>query len=184
MLKATSRSCTRKDYTYGTDFSHVIMSSGNGSHKLTFENKNVTKSGSYMEPPVTEMLSLHMISGTRGGLSDPRCCLGLFGLAVYVAEKRTKEIGIRKVLGASVTTLWRMLSKDFIVLVVISCAVSIPLSYYFMNDWLTQYEYRTAVTWHVFGMACLGALFITILTVSYQAIKAALANPIHSLRSE
>jgi ABC-type antimicrobial peptide transport system permease subunit len=111
-------------------------------------------------------------------------CLGLFGLAAYVAEQRTKEIGIRKVLGASVANLWRMLSKDFVVLVIISCVIAIPVSYYFMNDWLMQYEYRTTISWHVFGAACAGALIITLLTVSYQAITAAVANPVKSLRSE
>lgn len=111
-------------------------------------------------------------------------CLGLFGLAAYMAEQRTKEIGIRKVMGASVSSLWRMLSKDFIVLVVISCAIAVPLSYYFMNDWLAQYEYRTTITWHILSAACLGALLITLLTVSYQAIRAAVANPVKSWRSE
>lgn len=111
-------------------------------------------------------------------------CLGLFGLAAYTAQRRTKEIGIRKVLGASVGNLWRMLSKDFVVLVIISCVIATPASYYFMNDWLTQYEYRTTITWHVFAVACLGALIITLLTVSYQAIRAAVANPVDSLRSD
>jgi putative ABC transport system permease protein len=111
-------------------------------------------------------------------------CLGLFGLASFIAEQRTKEIGIRKILGASIPNLWKMLSKDFAVLVIIACSVSIPLSYYFMNSWLGQYEYRTAISWNVFAFTALGALVITLLTVSFQAIKAAVANPVKSLRSE
>jgi ABC-type antimicrobial peptide transport system permease subunit len=111
-------------------------------------------------------------------------CLGLFGLASFVAEQRTKEIGIRKVLGASVTNLWQLLSKDFVVLVIISCLIAAPIAYYFMNDWLQKYTYRTEISWWVFASADLGALLITLLTVSYQAIKAALANPVKSLRTE
>ncbi len=111
-------------------------------------------------------------------------CLGLFGLASFIAEQRTKEIGIRKVMGASVGSLWQMLSRDFVALVVISSAMAIPISYYFMNDWLAQYEYRTSISWVIFVGAAVGALFITLLTVSYQAIKAAMMNPVSSLRSE
>jgi putative ABC transport system permease protein len=111
-------------------------------------------------------------------------CLGLFGLASFMAEQRTKEIGIRKIMGASVTNLWKMLSADFVVLVLIACSISIPVSIYFMNSWLSQYEYRTTISWPVFGVTVSCALVITLLTVSYQAIKAALMNPVKSLRSE
>ena len=111
-------------------------------------------------------------------------CLGLFGLASFVAEQRTKEIGIRKVLGASVTNLWGMLSKDFVLLVIISCVVSIPISWHFMNDWLKNYKYHTEISWWIFALTGIGALGITLLTVSYQAIKAALRDPVKSLRSE
>jgi len=111
-------------------------------------------------------------------------CLGLFGLASFVAEQRTKEIGIRKVLGASVTNLWGMLSKDFVVLVIISCFVAAPIAYYFMSKWLLKYEYRTDISGWVFAAAGIGAMIITLLTVSFQAVKAALANPVKSLRSE
>jgi putative ABC transport system permease protein len=111
-------------------------------------------------------------------------CLGLFGLASFVAEQRTKEIGIRKVMGASVVALWKMLSRDFVLLVSISCAVAIPIGYYFMDVWLQKYEYRRDISWWVFITTCLGALSITLLTVSYQSIKAAVANPVKSLRSE
>ena len=111
-------------------------------------------------------------------------CLGLFGLASFVAEQRTKEIGIRKVLGASVSQLWQLLSTDFVVLVIISCVVAIPLSFYFMNNWLMQYQYRMIISWPIFATASIGALLITLLTVSFQSIKAALTNPVKSLRSE
>jgi len=111
-------------------------------------------------------------------------CLGLFGLVAFVAEQRTKEISIRKVLGASTFNVWNLLSKDFLVLVLISFLVAIPLSYYFMHNWLQGYNYRAELSWWIFAAAGAGALIITILTVSFQAIKAALANPVKSLRSE
>ena len=88
-------------------------------------------------------------------------CLGLFGLASFVAEQRTKEIGIRKVLGASVTNLWGMLSKDFVVLVIISCFIAAPIAWYFMNQWLLKYNYRTDISWWVFIAAGTGAMIIT-----------------------
>lgn len=111
-------------------------------------------------------------------------CLGLFGLASFVAEQRTKEIGIRKVVGASVFNLWKMLSKDFVVLVAISCFISIPIAYYFLGAWLKNYEYRTEISWWIFPITSLTALVITLLTVSYQAVKAALMNPVKTLRTE
>ena len=111
-------------------------------------------------------------------------CLGLFGLASFVAEQRTKEIGIRKVLGASVANLWQLLSKDFVVLVIISCLIATPIAYYFMNEWLQKYNYRTGISWWIFVVAGAGSLLITLLTVSYQAIRAALMNPVKSLRTE
>ena len=111
-------------------------------------------------------------------------CLGLFGLASFVAEQRTKEIGIRKVLGASVGSLWSLLSKDFVGLVVVACLLATPIAWYFLNGWLEKYNYRTELSWWVFAAAGGGALVITLLTVSYQAIRAALMNPVKSLRSE
>jgi ABC-type antimicrobial peptide transport system permease subunit len=111
-------------------------------------------------------------------------CLGLFGMASFVAEQRTKEIGIRKVLGATVFTLWQLLSKDFVVLVIISMLVAAPVAYYFMYKWLQAYDYRVGISWWVFAVTGIGALIITLLTVSYQSIKTALANPVKSLRSE
>ena len=111
-------------------------------------------------------------------------CLGLFGLASFVAEQRTKEIGIRKVLGATVAGLWQMLSKDFVLLVLISCFIAAPIAYYFLNNWLQHYDYRTELSWWIFAAAGLGSIIIALLTVSYQAIRAALMNPVKSLRSE
>ncbi|MEO6720376.1 MAG: ABC transporter permease [Ferruginibacter sp.] len=111
-------------------------------------------------------------------------CLGLFGLASFVAEQRTKEIGIRKVIGASVFNLWKLLSKDFVLLVIISCVIAIPVAYYYMQGWLQKYQYRTTISWWIFAAAIGGALLITLLTVSFQAIKAAITNPVKSLRTE
>jgi len=110
--------------------------------------------------------------------------LGLFGLASFVAEQKTKEIGVRKVLGASVFNLWGMLSKDFVILVTISCALATPISWYFLAGWLKNYKYHTDISLWIFLVACVGAMVITLLTVSAQAIKAAVANPVKSLRSE
>jgi len=111
-------------------------------------------------------------------------CLGLFGLASFIAEQRIKEIGIRKVLGASVLNIWGILSKDFLMLVIISCLVATPIAAYLLEKWLQRYEYRANMPWWVFIVSGAGVLLITILTVSYQAIKAALVNPIKSLRGE
>lgn len=111
-------------------------------------------------------------------------CLGLFGLAAYTAERRTKEIGVRKVLGASVSGITTLLSKDFLQLVILSCLVAFPLAYWVMSKWLKNYEYHIGVQWWVFIVAGLAALIIALVTISFQSIKAALANPVKSLRSE
>jgi ABC-type antimicrobial peptide transport system permease subunit len=111
-------------------------------------------------------------------------CLGLFGLASFVAQQRTKEIGLRKVMGATIFNLWKMLSKDFIVLVAISIFISIPIAYYGLSNWLNGFQYHTVLAWWIFTSAGLGAIFITLFTVSYQSIKAALMNPVESLRNE
>ena len=111
-------------------------------------------------------------------------CLGLFGMASFIAEQRTGEIGIRKVLGASVTELWRLLSAEFVVLVFVSLFVAIPVAYYFMHNWLQQYEYRTQITWWVFVLPAAGAFVIALITVSFHTLKAALANPVKSLKTE
>ncbi len=111
-------------------------------------------------------------------------CLGLFGLAAYTAEQRSKEIGIRKVLGASVSGLVKLLSKDFLKLIGISILISIPIAWYAMDNWLQDYAYRIEISWWVFIIAGVGAILIALVTVSFQAIKAALANPVDSLKTE
>ncbi|MFD0749967.1 ABC transporter permease [Mucilaginibacter calamicampi] len=111
-------------------------------------------------------------------------CLGLLGLASFVAEQRKKEIGVRKVLGASVLNIWQMLSKDFVGLVIISCFVAIPFTWHFLNQWLQRYQYRTEISWWIFAASITGAIFITLLTVSFQTIKTALTNPVKSIRTE
>jgi len=111
-------------------------------------------------------------------------CLGLFGLASFVAEQRTKEIGIRKVLGASVFTLWKLLSKDFVFLVLIACIIAVPVAWYFLHEWLQNYQYRTSISWWIFVVAVLGALLVTLMTVTYQAIRAAVIKPVNSLKEE
>ena len=124
------------------------------------------------------------LSGVFSVLAIFISCLGIFGLASFVAAQRTKEIGIRKVLGASVANVWQMLSKDFIVLVIIACLIAIPVGYYLMSSWLEKYEYRTEISWWIFLLTCIAAVVITVVTVSFQAIKAAMMNPVKSLRSE
>jgi putative ABC transport system permease protein len=111
-------------------------------------------------------------------------CLGLFGLAAYTAEKRSKEIGIRKILGASVQGITGLLSKEFLLLVCISCLIAFPISWWMMHNWLEGYKYHIQISWWIFIGAGLLAVLIALLTVSFQAIKAAIANPVNSLRSE
>lgn len=111
-------------------------------------------------------------------------CMGMFGLASFVTERRTKEVGIRKVLGASVAHIWRMLSRDFVLLVIFACLLAIPFSYFFMDSWLQNYSYRTEISWWIFPATIAGALAITLITVSFQAVKAALMSPVKSLKSE
>ena len=111
-------------------------------------------------------------------------CLGLFGLAAYAAERRKKEVGIRKVLGASVNGIFFLLSKDFIKLVLIALVIASPIAWYFMNDWLQDFAYRIDISWWIFVIAAISAILIAIITISFQAIKAALSNPIKNLRTE
>jgi putative ABC transport system permease protein len=111
-------------------------------------------------------------------------CLGLFGMALFIAEQRTREIGIRKVLGATVFTLWGLLSKEFVSLVLLSIAIAVPVAWYFMHGWLQNYPIHVGISWWIFAAAGVGTIGITLLTVSYQAIRAAMANPVEALRSE
>jgi putative ABC transport system permease protein len=124
------------------------------------------------------------LAGIFAGLAIFISCLGLFGLAMFMAERRTKEIGIRKVLGASVGSLWVLLSKEFVWLVLLGCLIASPLAFWFMKDWLQKYDYRIEISWWVFAIAGMLAIVIALITVSTQAIKAAIANPVKSLRTE
>jgi hypothetical protein len=123
------------------------------------------------------------ISGVFSFLAIIISCLGLFGLAAYTAAQRTKEIGIRKVLGASVAGLAGLLSKGFLKLVLLSCLIAFPLAWWILNDWLQQYEYRIDMGWRIFVVAGCIAVFIALITVSVQAVKAAMANPVASLKN-
>jgi ABC-type antimicrobial peptide transport system permease subunit len=124
------------------------------------------------------------LSGIFAGLAILISCLGLFGLAAFMAERRVKEIGIRKVLGANLSALWMLLSKDFVLLVLIAFIIAAPVSFIFMSDWLKNYDYRIDINWWIFIIAGVLALMIALITVSSQAIRAAIRNPIKSLRTE
>lgn len=142
----------------------------------------------FVDDDYNQKFNLELLVGKLAGifavLAILISCLGLFGLAAYVAEQRTKEIGVRKVLGATVAQVWMLLSKDFVVLVVISCVIASPIALYFLQNWLQKYEYRITIGPGVFVILAIMAIIITLLTISFQAIKAALANPVKSLRSE
>jgi putative ABC transport system permease protein len=111
-------------------------------------------------------------------------CIGLFGLAAYTAERRIKEIGIRKVLGASVARITRLLSKDFLALVALSCIIAFPVAWWAMSSWLQNYPYHIEISWWIFFAAGFLAMLIALITVSFQAIKAAIVNPVKSLKTE
>jgi putative ABC transport system permease protein len=132
---------------------------------------------------LTEML-VSKLSRVFATLAIIISCLGLFGLAAYTAERRTKEIGIRKVLGASVAGLAGMLSKDFLQLVIVSCLFAFPIAYWAVQKWLKNFDYRIGINWWVFVIAGISAVVIAVVTVSFQSVKAAIANPVKSLRSE
>jgi ABC-type antimicrobial peptide transport system permease subunit len=111
-------------------------------------------------------------------------CLGLFGLSAFVVEQRTKEIGIRKILGANPAMLWLMLSKGFTLLVIAASILAIPVAIYLIDWWLADYNYRIPIPYGLFGLSCIGGLLIALLTISYHTLKAAVSNPVLSLRSE
>jgi ABC-type antimicrobial peptide transport system permease subunit len=143
---------------------------------------------SFADADYAAKFSLEVLTGKLAGLFAALAifisCLGLFGLAAYMAEQRKKEIGIRKVLGASVQQVWLLMSKDFVLLVVISCLIAAPVSFYFLHNWLLSYDYHINMGAGVFIVSALVALVITIITISFQAVKAALTNPVKSLRTE
>ena len=130
------------------------------------------------EQKMSELLNIAM------GIAIFISCLGLFGLAAFVAEQRTKEIGIRKVLGATVGNIVGMLSKDFVLLVGLAIVIASPLAYYFMHGWLQDFAYRVPISWWIYAVSGMGAIGIALVTVSFQAVRAATANPVESLRSE
>ena len=125
-----------------------------------------------------------LILGIFAGLTIFVACLGLFGLAKFTAAQRTKEIGIRKVLGASVAQVTGMLSKEFLVLVLVACVIAFPVAWWAMNNWLQDFAYRISISWWIFALAGVTIILIALITVSFQAIKAAIANPVKSLRTE
>jgi putative ABC transport system permease protein len=124
------------------------------------------------------------LAGVFAGFAIFISCLGLFGMASFMAEQRVKEIGVRKVLGASVFSLWGLLSREFVVLVVIALVIATPVARWLMAGWLEHYEYRSTMPWWLFAGTGVLAIMITLLTVSYQSIKAAVQNPAEALRSE
>jgi ABC-type antimicrobial peptide transport system permease subunit len=132
---------------------------------------------------LSEML-ISKLSRVFAALAIIISCLGLFGLAAYTAERRTKEIGIRKVLGASVSGIAGLLSKDFMKLVLIASGIAFPIAWWAMHNWLQGYSYRIEISWWIFIAAGSVALLIALVTISFQAIRAATANPVKSLRTE
>ncbi len=124
-----------------------------------------------------------LILGIFAGLTIFVACLGLFGLATYTAEQRTREIGIRKVLGAGITSIVTLLSKDFVRLVVVAFLIAAPVAWWVMNQWLLDFAYRLPISWWIFALAAILALLISLFTIGYRAIRAASANPTESLRA-
>jgi ABC-type antimicrobial peptide transport system permease subunit len=124
------------------------------------------------------------LMNTATGLTIFISCIGLIGLSLFTAQKRAKEISIRKVLGAGVTNIVALLSKDFVALIIIALFIASPLAWYFMHQWLQGFAYRIEISWWIFILAGIVALSIALITVSFQAIKAALVNPIKGLRTE
>ena len=118
------------------------------------------------------------------GLSLLIASLGLFGLSIFVVERKVKEIGIRKVLGASISGIVGLLSKDFLKLVLLAAVIASPLAWYFMHEWLQDFAYRVNIGWWVFAASGAIALLIALITISFRSVKAAIANPVTSLRTE
>ena len=139
---------------------------------------------SYLANKVAFEAQVGKLAGIFALLAILISCMGLFGLSSYMAEQRIREIGIRKVLGASLQDLWALLSKDFVILVGIAILIALPLSFYLMKTWLQEFEYRTELSWSLFVFTAFIALLVTMLTVSFQTVKAALSNPVDSLSSE
>jgi ABC-type antimicrobial peptide transport system permease subunit len=174
----------------------VKIKPGNDPHKTLAAMKSVfskyNPSGPFIYKFVDEAYAAKFESEERignlaavfTGLAIFISCLGLFGLAAFVAELRTKEIGVRKVLGATIVNLWGLLSKEFLKLTGISILIAVPLAYYGMSQWLKGYLYHAPLSWWIFASAGVGMIVITLVTVSYQSLRAAVMNPVKSLRTE
>ncbi|MBE7170291.1 MAG: ABC transporter permease [Williamsia sp.] len=169
----------------GADLSKALEKTGDIMKK---ENPDFPFEYRFADKDFNTLFSSETLTGKLAGvfalLAIFISCLGLFGLTAYTAERRTKEIGIRKVLGASVAGLTQLLAKESVRLVTLSCLIAFPVAWWFMNAWLQDYAYRTAIQWWMFALAGGAALFITLLTVSFQSIRTALTNPVKSLRTE
>ena len=156
-----------------------VMKKDNAEYPLEYK---------FVDDQFNEMFSnvtqVSKVSGIFAALAIIISCLGLFGLATYTAERRIKEIGIRKTLGASVAGITTLLSKEFLQLVAIACLVAFPVAWWIMHNWLQNYEYRIDVSWWIFLAAGVSAILIALITISFQSIKAAIANPVKSLRTE
>jgi ABC-type antimicrobial peptide transport system permease subunit len=166
---------TQKDL----QLAEAVFKKYNPQYPVTFNFADESYAKKFQEEKRTGTLA-----ALFAGLTIFISCLGLFGLATYMAENRIKEIGVRKVLGASVMNITGLLSKDFLKLVVISLIVATPIAWWAMSAWLKSYSYRINIEWWVFAMAGVLSIAIALLTVSYQSIKAAIANPAKSLRTE
>lgn len=157
----------------------AVMAQNNPSHPFEYK---------FVDDQFEKTFKMETLIGELAGIFATLAilisCLGLFGLAAYTAEQRKKEIGVRKVLGASVQNLVALLSKDFLKLVLLSCVIAFPLGWWVMKGWLQDYEYRISIGWWVFALAGVSAILIALITVSFQAIRAAIANPVKSLRTE
>jgi putative ABC transport system permease protein len=186
---------TSNTYNIGTTFIAASFESKNAKAILnkaesTWKNfaPDVPFEYSFLDKSFESMYNDEQRMGTVFGIfttvSILVACLGLFGLSVYTAERRKKEIGVRKVLGASVQSVVNLLSKEFVKLVVVAAVIAFPVAWWVMNKWLQDFIYRINIEWWVFAVAALLALLIAIFTISFQAIKAAVANPVKSLRSE
>ncbi|MEP7171545.1 MAG: ABC transporter permease, partial [Bacteroidota bacterium] len=186
---------TSKTYGLGTSYTLVRVKPGDMSGNITaFESKwksfapDAPFDYNFLDQDFNALYSSDQRMGSLFSiftvLSIFVGCLGLFGLAAYTAERRTKEIGIRKVLGSSVKGVVALLSKDFVKLVLLSAIIAFPIAWWYMNNWLQDFAYRISIQWWIFFISALLVLIIAFLTVSIQAFKAAVANPVNSLRTE
>jgi len=169
----------------GVNISDALTKAGN---IVKADNPGYPFEYHFIDDDFNQLFKTETLTGTLAGVFASLAifisCLGLFGLAAYTAERRIKEIGIRKVLGATVAGLTGLISKDFLKLVLISCLIAFPVAFLWSNSWLRGYQYHIDIQWWVFAVAGIAAIAIALATVSFQAIKAALMNPVKSLRSE